>query len=297
MLLITHQTCVCCNSKNISKVFNVNDYTVSNQSFEIWECATCTVRFTQHIPSQQEIGIYYQANSYISHTDTNEGLINKLYHWVRNYTLQTKAGLIKKYTNKKNGSLLDVGAGTGAFSHAMQQHNWQVTGLEPDESARNIALAKYNLPLHSIEDIYTIENQFNAITLWHVLEHVHDLHGYFKAFYKLLANNGKLFIAVPNYTSADATFYKQHWAAYDVPRHLYHFSPVAMKHLAKQHGFSIVAYKPMWFDSVYVSMLSEQYKTNKQQFLKALWHGFKSNFYALFDNKKCSSVIYVLEKK
>jgi 2-polyprenyl-3-methyl-5-hydroxy-6-metoxy-1,4-benzoquinol methylase len=296
MPLITYAACVCCKSTAIQKVLNVVDYTVSQKTFEVWACSQCGCRFTQAVPDATEIGVYYQSSAYISHSDTQEGFINKVYHWVRNYTLQTKATLIKKYTRVQQGSLLDIGAGTGAFAHTMHQQGWEVTGLEPDATASSIAATKYGVQFQLPHTLYNLQQSFNAITLWHVLEHVHDVHGYFTAFHKLLQPNGKLFIAVPNYHSADAAYYQQYWAAYDVPRHLYHFNATAMQHLAKQHGFAIIAYKPMWFDSVYVSMLSEQYKTGKQNIVKALWQGCKSNFAALFNTKKCSSIIYVFEK-
>jgi hypothetical protein len=133
--------------------------------------------------------------------------------------------------------------------------------------------------------------------MWHVLEHVHDLHAYIKQIETLLAPNGKLFIAVPNYTSKDAGIYKEHWAAYDVPRHLYHFSPQSMENLLSQHGLKLAAVKPMWFDSFYVSMLSEQYRNGKGSIIKAFFNGFISNLKVLSDIKKCSSVIYLVSKR
>lgn len=193
--------------------------------------------------------------------------------------------------------MLDVGAGTGAFVHTMQQAGWQVTALEPDETARNIAASKYGLQLQSPAQLFNLpQNHFNAITLWHVLEHIHTLKEYLQQFNNILQQHGRLVIAVPNYTSYDAAYYKEFWAGYDVPRHLYHFSPVGMKLLAKQFGFKVEKVYPMWFDSVYVSMLSEQYKTGKQNFLKALFIGFLSNAKAMLNKEKCSSVIYVLKK-
>jgi 2-polyprenyl-3-methyl-5-hydroxy-6-metoxy-1,4-benzoquinol methylase len=289
-------SCACCNSQQLHSVFKVIDYTVSHQYFEVWECECCGYRFTQNAPNQTQIGAYYKSENYISHTDTNKGFISKLYHAVRNITLKSKRNLINSISQK--GCLLDVGAGTGAFAHTMQQNGWQVTGLEPDKEAAQIALSKLGMPLLPIEKFFSLSpNQFNCITLWHVLEHVHKLDDYFIQFKKILTQNGKLVIAVPNYTSADASHYKQYWAAYDVPRHLHHFSPNSLKTLAQKHDFEVINIKPMWFDSVYVSMLSEQYKTGKQHFIKALWIGLNSNCKALFNTSKCSSVIYILQIK
>ena len=295
---IHYTNCPVCKSNTIKQAFTAKDYTVSNEIFAVWECSNCTLRFTQDVPDAEAIGPYYQSSAYVSHSDTKEGLINRLYHFVRSITLKSKRGLIKQDTGLEKGSLLDIGAGTGAFSHTMQEAGWQITGLEPDAAARKVALDKYNLQLQLPEQLYNLPaNNFDAITMWHVLEHVHDLHGYMQRFATILKSNGKMFIAVPNYTSYDAELYKAFWAAYDVPRHLYHFSPQSMELLAQANGFTVKAFKPMWFDSFYVSMLSEPYKTGKENLLKAYWNGCMSNAKAMFNIKKCSSIIYVLSKK
>lgn len=297
-LLIHYQECPVCNSENIHTVLEINDFTVSQTLFEVWHCDDCSFRFTQNIPSAENIGPYYQSANYISHSDTQEGFIYKCYHFVRNYTLQVKRSLIQSTTGKKSGNLLDVGAGTGAFSKTMELAGWNVTGLEPDDIARKNAFEIHGLELQPAGNLYQLNpGNFDAITMWHVLEHVHDLHGYLDKYHELLNEKGKLIIAVPNYTSYDAQHYQQFWAAYDVPRHLYHFSPESMQNLADRKGFKICSVKPMWFDSYYVSLLSEQYKTGKNQYLKAFWNGFLSNLKTIFKAKKCSSVIYILEKK
>lgn len=297
-LPIHYNECPVCTSKNIQKVLDVQDYTVSHEIFDVWHCNQCTFRFTQNIPNEVNIGPYYQSANYISHSDTQEGFIYRCYHFVRNYTLQVKRTLIQNTTGKKIGDLLDVGAGTGAFSKIMKNAGWNITGLEPDETARKNALDINGLQLLSPDNLYQFSPEsFDAITMWHVLEHVHDLHGYLDTYHAILRKDGKLIIAVPNYTSYDATIYQQYWAAYDVPRHLYHFSPESMTVLAERKGFRIHSIRPMWFDSFYVSMLSEQYKTGTNQYLSAFWNGLKSNFKTLFDQKKCSSIIYILDKK
>ena len=295
---INYDRCLCCGSAAINKVFECKDYTVSNKYFEIWKCNACTFRFTQMVPAEAAIGAYYQSSDYVSHSDTKKGLVNRLYHYVRNFTLTTKLNLIEKVTNVKNGILLDVGAGTGAFAFTMQQAGWNVTGLEPDEIARANALKNHQLQLEELSKLDSLSpDTFDAITLWHVLEHVHDLQGYLENFLKILKPAGRLVIAVPNHTSYDANFYKQYWAAYDVPRHLYHFSPKSMQILLEQKGFVIESFKPMWFDSFYVSMLSEKYRYGKDQLMSAVWIGLLSNIKALFNTKRCSSVIYVIKKK
>lgn len=293
--LVNYKNCPFCNNAAIHPVLAAKDHTVSHESFEIWHCDDCSNRFTQAVPDLMHIGPYYQSTEYISHSDTAKGFINRLYHWVRSYTLGTKRRLIQRVTGMQQGALLDIGAGTGAFVTTMLQAGWKVTGLEPDSIARENAKTKHGIELRSADEIYSLPpTSFDVITLWHVLEHVHDLHGYFRQFKALLKPGGKLVIAVPNYTSKDAAVYGRHWAAWDVPRHLYHFSPAGMQQLAHLEGFNIQSIHPMWFDAFYVSMLSEQYKNGKPNLAGALLKGLSSNLAAIGDKRRCSSLIYVL---
>jgi 2-polyprenyl-3-methyl-5-hydroxy-6-metoxy-1,4-benzoquinol methylase len=205
--------------------------------------------------------------------------------------------LIEKVTGINKGKLLDVGSGTGAFLNEMRQKHWETTGLEPDADARKVARDEYGLELKDTSSFYRLEaGQFDAITLWHVLEHVHELERYIRHLKVLLKEEGKLFIAVPNYTAADAAIYRQYWAAYDVPRHLYHFSPRSMQVLMAKNGLQVLQYKPMWYDSFYISLLSSKCKNGKANWLTAFFNGLRSNLIAVADVKKCSSVIYVIGK-
>jgi 2-polyprenyl-3-methyl-5-hydroxy-6-metoxy-1,4-benzoquinol methylase len=296
--MIHYVYCPVCNSDLIQEQLIAKDHTVSENNFSIWQCNNCTARFTQDVPAQDAIGVYYASDNYISHSDTKKGIINSLYHMVRKRTMVSKRKLVINETGIQQGSILDIGCGTGAFLNTMKDGGWKIAGIEPDTVARNKAAELYNIQPGEPAKLFELETgSFNAITMWHVLEHVHDLHAYIKQIETLLAPNGKLFIAVPNYTSKDAGIYKEHWAAYDVPRHLYHFSPQSMKNLLSQHGLKLAAVKPMWFDSFYVSMLSEQYRNGKGSIIKAFFNGFISNLKVLSDIKKCSSVIYLVSKR
>ena len=249
--LIHYTECPVCGSATIQQVLEAKDYTVSQRLFAVWECGQCSLRFTQDVPDQASIGPYYKSEDYISHTNTSKGLVNNLYQKVRNYTLGVKRRLVSRQTGLQKGALLDLGCGTGAFVNEMQMNGWIVTGLEPDADARKVGAELFGVQLQSTDRFYSLEKgQFDAITLWHVLEHVHELHAYIDQLKALLKEKGKLFIAVPNYTSRDAGVYKKHWAAYDVPRHLYHFSPSSIDKLMQLHGMKVEAYKPMWFDSL-----------------------------------------------
>lgn len=292
---IIYQTCPACNGGSIGKVLECEDYTVSHETFEIWHCSHCTLRFTQGIPDAAAIGPYYQSDAYISHSDSGKGLINSLYKIARRYTLGSKRNFVQSQTNVVSGSLLDVGCGTGAFLREMIDAGWHANGLEPDAGARAKAKELHNVNPQPSEQLFKLSPGFyDAITMWHVLEHVHDLQGYMAQLKKLLAPKGKLFIAVPNYTSTDARYYQQYWAAYDVPRHLYHFSPASVKMLADKHGFKLAKMKPMLLDAFYIAMLSEQYKNKKTNLLMAVWQGFRGLIKTFGNRETCSSVIYVL---
>ena len=297
MNVVHYSNCPVCNSDDIVAVSESKDETVSKKLFQVWECKSCSVRFTQDVPGTNDIAPYYKSDAYISHSETAKGFINKLYHVARSYTLASKKRLVQKNSSQRNGNLLDVGAGTGAFAAYMRNGGWTVTGLEPGATARENAKKLHNIELEPAEHLFKLtHSSFDVITLWHVLEHVHSLHEYMNAFRKLLTNKGSLIVAVPNYTSYDATVYSGAWAAYDVPRHLYHFSPKSTKRLLHQHGFKLTGYKPMWFDSFYVSLLSERYITGKNRLLKAFITGFISNLHAFLKTQRCSSIIYIAKK-
>ena len=295
--MIHYTSCPVCSSQNIVPALTAKDHTVSQKQFAVWHCNTCTARFTQDVPEQNEIGAYYQSDNYISHSDTKKGFVNTLYHTVRKRTLHKKKQLVIDQVGMTKGEILDIGCGTGAFLNTMKTAGWGITGLEPDDTARNKAAELYNIDPQSPEKLFTLKPaSYHAITMWHVLEHVHELHAYIKQLAHLITPQGKIFIAVPNYTSKDAFIYKENWAAYDVPRHLYHFSPASMEQLLSMYNLKLTAVKPMWYDSFYVSMLSEKYKNGKGNIIRAFVNGLRSNLKAMGNKSECSSVIYIISK-
>jgi SAM-dependent methyltransferase len=179
--MITYQFCPVCNSSGIQQVLTAKDHTVSFESFSIWQCANCSLRFTQNIPSPEEIGRYYQSEEYISHSETSKGINNWLYLLVRRFTLSAKRNFIEDETGIKKGRLLDVGAGAGAFVHHMKENGWNVEGVEPDPQAIDRAFSQYGIRLKSSSELFSLQqSSFDAVTMWHVLEHVHDLHEYIR---------------------------------------------------------------------------------------------------------------------
>ena len=272
----------------------VKDHAISQESFSLCRCAECNFLFTNPRPDQQHIGQYYESNNYISHQDNASNLTNFVYKIVRKITLKQKVSWINEFSKTK-GKLLDFGCGTGHFLQAAQKDGWKVTGLEPNPKALSIARGKMNLKVYEKIDDLENEKKFDAITLFHVIEHVHDLEQTMKILYSKLKQRGNLYIAVPNFNSYDSMLYKENWASLDVPRHLYHFTKETMEKLAKEHQLKIKAIKPMKFDSYYVSILSEGYIGNKNKLISALRNGYKSNVLAEKENNY-SSLLFVLKK-
>ena len=294
--IIHYNNCPVCGAAELKTVMRVKDYLVSGELFELAECSTCGVRITQDAPGAGTIDRYYKSEEYISHSNTKKGIINRLYHQVRKYTLVQKRKWVEKWTRRQQGRLLDIGAGSGAFVAEMKGSGWEVTGLEPDPQARKVAQQDHGIVLNDISLLGSLPpGTFDAITLWHVLEHVHDLQGYIRKIHELLAPDGVLFIAVPNYESADAVYFAEYWAAYDVPRHLYHFSPGSMQQLLNGQGLEIASQIAMRFDSYYVSLLSNKAKTGSNRFFHSFWKGFQSNLRA--KRYGASSMLYIAKKQ
>lgn len=275
------------------ELFKIKDHSVSNEYFELKKNSKYGFLETTPLPDVSELVKYYETEEYISHTDSKRNLFEKVYHLVRNYAIKNKITLINKEQTK--GQLLDIGCGTGDFLFAAKNNGWKVTGIEPNEKARNIANKKNNNSVFDNSQLNNLkENSFDVITLWHVLEHLPNLENDILIFKKLLKPSGSLIIAVPNYNSFDANYYKEFWAAYDVPRHLWHFSQNSIKSLFNNFNINLTNTLPMKFDAFYVSLLSEKYKSGKKNIFNAFYIGLRSNLKA-FRSSEYSSLIYVFK--
>ena len=277
--------------KGLKPFISCKDYTVSQESYELLFNKNYNMMVTLPVPSDLEN--YYKSDAYISHTDSNKNIIDKVYQNVRKRTLKKKLALINSFGSSEK-KLLDVGSGTGDFLSICEKNGWSVLGVEPNKEARTIAESK---KVKSHRDISFIkENNFDVITLWHVLEHLENLFEYVDILKEKLKPSGTLIIAVPNYKSFDANHYKEFWAAFDVPRHLWHFSQDSIKKIFSNVSMKVEKTIPMKYDSYYVSMLSEKYKSGKTNFLKAFYIGLLSNLKAR-STTEYSSLIYVIKNE
>ncbi len=268
------------------------DFLVSGESFNLVYDEQREILITSPIPKTEDLSYYYESEDYISHTDSNKGLMSSSYQLVKKYSLALKLRLVRSLKGE-TGKLLDIGAGTGEFMKLAQENNWEAIGVEPNAKARNIA---QNKDVVLFEDIGALEGkQFDVVTLWHVLEHLPDLEQTIIKIEALIKPGGVLIVAVPNFRSFDAKHYKKYWAAYDVPRHLWHFSKASMEKLFPSK-IKLIKIKPMIFDSFYVSLLSEKYKSGRGFSIKALFVGLWSNIAALRTGES-SSLIYCFKKE
>jgi len=270
----------------------VKDFSVSQKEFALYLDTSIDLLATTPQPSSDELGSYYESEDYISHTDSSRSWFEKIYQFIKKTAIQQKLKLVLAQ-QKNKGILLDIGCGTGDFLAAVKSSGWQVKGYEPNEKARKIALQKDVELTDSTEDLK--DNSVDVITMWHVLEHVPDVKAQITELKRLVKPGGTIIIAVPNYKSFDAHHYQNHWAAYDVPRHLWHFSKKSIQSLFAAQGLELVQVKPMWFDSFYVSLLSEKYRTGRMNLIQGFWIGLRSNISGM-RTKEFSSHIYIIKK-
>ncbi|RAK63267.1 methyltransferase [Hymenobacter edaphi] len=290
------EQCPICGNSEFRPKMVVEDYSVSHESFAITQCTACSLLLTNPRPDEASLGRYYESPAYISHTDTHQGLINQVYKVARKFTVRQKVALLAREAPRR-GRVLDYGCGTGYFLHAAKEAGWQIAGFEPNDSARRLAEQNTAQPIAHGELSQFAPASFDVITLWHVLEHILDLNATLEQLVTLLKPDGILVIAVPNAESPDAQYYREQWAAYDVPRHLYHFTAKTVGRLLGKHHLQLRRTLPMKLDAFYISLLSEQYRAERDGgILAALRSGYKSNRQAGQNGGQYSSLIFVAER-
>ena len=290
-----HSVCPLCQSAAIHSELTVKDHSITGESFELWRCDGCDFLFTQDPPAPEEAGRYYQGEEYISHSDSKEGIVNSLYHRARDFMLGRKYALVNKVARGKR--LLDYGTGTGYFTDFMVRQGYAAEGIEIDAGARKYGAEKFGITVHPPEFLFSgyAPSSFDVISLWHVLEHLYDPQKYLKRFYELLSDEGVLIIAVPNHKSRDAAVFGSNWAAYDVPRHLWHFGPNTIRRMVAAAGFRVSETRHMPLDPFYVSIMSQKYAHGGGLIAGGI-KGLQSFATSFSEAELGSSVIYVCVK-
>ncbi len=288
--------CPVCDNTAFSPFLPVKDYFLSKEDFSILSCNACGFRFVSPRPAKSEINKYYQSDEYISHGADKGDLISRIYKVARMVSIRRKFRILEKYT--AGIKILDIGCGTAEFLSYCQKRGYNTTGIEPNDKARGFAKSINSVnTFEQVELLEGMNGSFNCITMWHVLEHIHNLNELITQVKQLLAPRGIFIVAVPNSNSWDAGYYKQFWGAYDVPRHLYHFTEKSFDKLVSKHGFEIRKIYPQKLDAFYVSMLSEKYKSGKNNFFNAACLGLWSNFRARMKDRGHSSQVFILSLK
>lgn len=282
--------CPSCGGEHFLHVFSSMDHLVSEKPFQIVECSTCNLRMTSPRPTEQDIGMFYKSEQYVSHSSTNKGLVNKLYHIVRAHAIKQKYKLVRSLS--QGHRILDIGAGTGDLIAYFRKQGMDVDGIEPEPLARELAKNKHGLHLHDVGHLDHSDASYDVITMWHVLEHIHQPGQLLLKIKNKIRPGGALVVAVPNHRSKDAKIYGNNWAAYDVPRHLFHFNKDDISNLAHSAGLQVEGILPMKFDAYYVSMLSE--KNSGGWNMRGVFNGWRSNIAARLKSGEYSSLIYVL---
>jgi 2-polyprenyl-3-methyl-5-hydroxy-6-metoxy-1,4-benzoquinol methylase len=286
--------CPVCGNNTFYFAHFCEDFLLSHEKFPVFVCTECYFHFTRDIPSVDEMGRYYRSKDYISHTNAKKGIVDFLYHCVRKCMLRQKARMIERYYSRR--TLLDVGCGTGHFASTMQRRGWKVVGVEPSDEVAAFARERFKLQVKSSLYERSLPANVDVITLWHVLEHLPNLDEAMEQINSLLRCGGLLVVAAPNLLSYDARKYKEYWAAFDVPRHLWHFSPDTFYKLVLSYGFTLLRMRTMPFDAFYISILSERNKKSRFPVLRGILTGVRGYLRSLSDKRESSSLIYILRK-
>ena len=290
--------CPLCGASGQMPYADCIDFTVSKESFILLRCPQCGVVFTSNPPKESETIRYDTLDLKLKLGDSPRGLTDKLYYYVRHRMLRKKASIVESQSYRTGGTLLNYGAKTGYFSHYMERRGWKVTSIEKYHEERQFSLETFHHRMYDVSEMDRLTPEtFDVITLWHVFEHCYNPNGLLNRFYRLLRPGGILLIACPNICSTDAMHYGANWAAYNVPRHLWHFNPTSLSNLLNKHGFTLMHRQKLSYDCFYISVLSEKNKNSKMPFLRGMWFGMRCWFISLARLDKSSSLVYVFRKR
>jgi SAM-dependent methyltransferase len=290
--------CPACQATNTTDLYRAKDHLVSGQEFLIRQCIVCGMGWTVAPPAEEEAGKFYASDEYISHTDSRQSLADRLYHLARGFMLRRKGNLVDSAVRKSTGVILDIGSGTGYFAYFMQKRGWQVTGIEISEQARNYSVERFGIRAIDPHQVRNLPSaSADCITFWHVIEHLYDPAGWLGEVRRILKDDGRCIIALPNFASADAKWFGKRWAALDVPRHLWHFTPDAFRQFAVKKGFVCESTSALPLDLFYISSLSYRNTGKGLPLVRGVLTGVVIALRSMFRRESASSLVYVLSKK
>lgn len=274
------------------EVCSTQDYLVSGETFSIRWDESKGFAATYPQPDAKKLGLYYESDAYISHNEPQQSVVGFLYRFARRYMFRVKHKMFKKLL-PADATILDYGCGTGGFLEYTYSQSYRSFGVETSAKAREQATRKNLAVAESWENL--AQEKFNLISMWHVLEHVSDLDHCVQEIQNRLDINDILLIAVPNLNAFDALHYAEFWAAFDVPRHLWHFSQRGIKQLIEPNGFELIAQHPLILDALYIAYVSEKHKNSRFPLIKGIFRGLQSNWKAK-KTGEYSSLVYLFRK-
>ena len=267
----------------------IRDHFLTKEVFNVVEHIEGVLK-TEPDLDEKTLKKYYDSSQYSSHNNIG-GCIGFLYSLSARIMLRFKFRVLAKHINKES-LIVDFGCGTGGFMSSLKKKKYNVVGVDSNKKARDKCLEKKLTTFKSIKDF---KENIDAITFWHSFEYVSNPNEILNQIINQSKNNLTVVIALPNYRSFDAKHYGAFWAAYDVPRHRFHYSARGIKKLMKSYGFECLKTKPMLLDAFYISIMSEKYKKSKLSFVKGIMVGLISNLAGLFSSSYSSSV-FVFKK-
>ncbi len=267
----------------------VKDYFLSQEEFEVVPSSYKGILETRPKLSDSELAKYYASDNYISHQTESKSLMDAVYQKAKNFMINRKKKLI--YSYHKEGVILDIGTGTGDFLKVFPNEKWIKNAIEPNVDLHEKLKKERVGIISSISHLE--ESTYDIITLWHSLEHIPNLEESILRMKASLKPNGIIIIAVPNHKCYDAKYYKQFWAAWDVPRHVWHFSKFGITTLFESYQLKLIKIRPLWLDAFYISMVSEKYRKSNNM-LRAILIGSISNAFGMLKNE-FSSFTYVFK--
>ena len=282
--------CIICDSNMSTPFIKVSDR-FGSESFQIVECE-CGFKYLSPRPKSENISIYYDDENYDPHRKHKYSLYHIIYSWVQDRAIKWKYYKISKFTNI--GKLLDIGGGGGEFCSYLKKCGWQVSLQDNSARARKLSLDNGVDCLKNLNDIK--KEQFDLITMWHSIEHIHGIDSLFKSLDKLIAVDGTLVVAVPNFNAPERKWYNEDWAPWDAPRHLYHFNYEQLIILLEKYGWKVKSSNKMIQDTPYNILLSMKSRSIFQCF-NALFIFIYSIIKIAFGSTSSSSSFMLICKK
>lgn len=287
------EQCPSCGSNQIEKGETIKDHFYSKEDFQIANCLECGLLFTQNRPDKESIGIYYDSTNYVSHDSSKKSLLTWVYQQARKYMLKKKFQIIRPFKPELS-RILDYGAGDGHFVEYLLQLGKKAEGIEPSEMARHNFEKRNNKKLFAGLNNLEPSQLFQVITLWHVLEHIHDLNPTMELLLSHLESKGIIVIAVPNQKSIDKKEFGANWAAWDVPRHLYHWDEKSLSCFMEKFGLKRIYINQLPLDPFYIGLVSAKYADKNS--LVGLYQGLRSYFHGKNNPSEGSTLLTIWMK-